>query len=380
MNWKRNRARLLVVFGTRPEAIKLAPVIEEARVHKRIDVLVCVTAQHRQMLDQVLTLFEIKPDIDLNLMRDSQSLAELMATTLTAMRTTLQQLKPDLVIVQGDTTTTFATSLAAFYEGLDVAHVEAGLRTGNLAAPWPEELNRVVTSLLARVHFAPTPWARRNLVREGIPKARIFVTGNTVIDALLESDQRLRSDSSLRSQVETMFSFLDPEKRLLLVTAHRRESFGVGLDGVCRALADLLERNEDIEVVFPVHLNPNVQKPVREILGSQTRVHLMDPVEYLPLIYVLKRCYFVLTDSGGIQEEAPTFGKPVLVLRDITDRPEGMRAGTARLVGTDRAKIVREAERLLHDTRHYSRMSRAHNPFGDGKASRRIVKIIRKLI
>jgi UDP-N-acetylglucosamine 2-epimerase (non-hydrolysing) len=375
---RKHRERLLVVFGTRPEAIKLAPLIEELRTEKRFEVVVCVTAQHRQMLDQVLTLFDIKPDIDLDLMREDQSLPQLTAATLTAVRDTFKVVKPGRVIVQGDTTTTFATSLASFYEHIDVAHVEAGLRTGNPSAPWPEEMNRICTTVLSTLHFAPTPLARKNLLRAGVPKDRVFITGNTVVDALLATDKKLRSDRGLQDMVDEMFSFLDPGKRLLLVTGHRRESFGVGLAAICQALVELVERNDDVEVVFPVHLNPNVQKPVREILGDRRRIHLMDPVEYLPLVSLLKRAYLVLTDSGGIQEEAPTFGKPVLVLRDITERSEGVKGGTARLVGTDQNRIVRETEQLLHDPRQYARMSRAGNPFGDGKASRRIVKILKK--
>jgi UDP-N-acetylglucosamine 2-epimerase (non-hydrolysing) len=373
----KDRARILVVFGTRPEAIKLAPLIGELRKLKRCEVMICVTAQHRQMLDQVLTLFEIEPDVDLDLMREDQSLAQLTAETLTSMRSTLQELEPAMVIVQGDTTTTFATSLAAFYERIPVAHVEAGLRTGNFAAPWPEEMNRVVTTLLSEIHFAPTPLARKNLLRDGVPKDRVFVTGNTVVDALLAIEEKLSSGGSLRVETEAMFSFLDPLKRLLLVTGHRRESFGSGLESVCRALVDVVERNEDVEIVYPVHLNPNVQKPVNEILGDHKNIHLMDPVEYVALVYLLKRSYFVLTDSGGIQEEAPTFGKPVLVLREATERPEAVKAGTAKLVGTDRSRIVREAEKLLRDPDHYGRMSRAGNPFGDGKASGRIAKILK---
>ena len=376
MKRERERTRVLVVFGTRPEAIKLAPVIGELKKLKRCEVVVCVTAQHRQMLDQVLTLFEIEPDVDLDLMRDNQSLTELTAETLNKIRSTIQELDPAIVVVQGDTTTTFATSLASFYERIPVAHVEAGLRTGDFSAPWPEEMNRVVTTLLSDLHFAPTPLARKNLLRAGVAKHRIFLTGNTVVDALLDIDRKLSSAGTLRHEAEAIFSFLDPLKRLLLVTGHRRESFGGGLESICHALVDVVERNEDVEIVYPVHLNPNVQKPVNDILGSRQNIHLMEPLDYLPFVYLLKRCYFVLTDSGGIQEEAPTFGKPVLVLRETTERAEAVKAGTARLVGTDRSRIVRESEKLLRNPDHHARMSRAGNPFGDGKASARIAKIL----
>jgi UDP-N-acetylglucosamine 2-epimerase (non-hydrolysing) len=372
----RKRPRVIVVFGTRPEAIKLAPVVHELRRRKEVETVVCVTGQHRQMLDQVLTVFQITPDVDLNLMQPNQDLTSLTASTLVALREVFAERSPAYVVVQGDTTTTFAASLAAFYQRVPVAHVEAGLRTGNMLSPWPEEMNRVVTTRLTSIHFPPTKTSKENLRREGIPAKRIHVTGNTVVDALLQISGHLDRDPALERKAAAQFSFLSDDKELLLVTGHRRESFGGGLDSICHALVDITSRNKHVEVVYPVHLNPNVRDAAGRILRGVERIHMIEPVDYLPLVYLLRRCRFVLTDSGGIQEEAPALGKPVLVLRNNTERPEGISAGTARLVGTDRRKILGEAERLLSDARHYKKMSRAHNPYGDGNASKRIADVL----
>ena len=365
--------RVLSVFGTRPEAIKMAPVVEALKKSRGIDSAVCVTAQHRAMLDQVLTLFGIRPDYDLDIMRKNQDLAHITGAVLTGMLDVLDDFKPDRVLVHGDTTTTFAAALAAFYRRVPVAHVEAGLRTGDVYRPYPEEMNRKLTDAIADLYFAPTRTARANLVREGVAAKRIVVTGNTVIDALLMTVGRLNKDAALRRTLEKRFRFLDPGKRLILVTGHRRENFGKGFDRIAKALATLARR-DDIEIVYPVHLNPNVGGPIRRVLGTKSGVHLLDPLDYLPFVYLMDRAHLVITDSGGIQEEAPSLGKPVLVMREVTERPEAVEAGTVRLVGTDPKRIVAETERLLDDARAYGRMSRAHNPYGDGKASGRIVK------
>ena len=367
--------KLLLVFGTRPEAIKMAPVVWALRRVPGVVVRVCVTAQHRQMLDQVLQLFDIKPDQDLDLMKPGQDLTDITSNVLLAMRDALRSDRPDLVLVHGDTTTTFAASLAAYYERIPVGHVEAGLRTGDPYSPWPEEMNRRLAGAIAAFHFAPTAAARENLLREGVDPRHIFVTGNTVIDALLEISGKLERDSALASAFDNKFSFLNQEKRLVLVTGHRRENFGQGFEQVCLALRDIAQ-HEGVEVLYPVHLNPNVQQPVRAMLGGITGVHLIEPQDYLPFVYLMKRAHVVLTDSGGIQEEAPSLGKPVLVMRDTTERPEAVSAGTVKLVGTDRAKIVAETFALLDDTTSYARMSRATNPYGDGLASSRIAEII----
>lgn len=366
--------RVLVVFGTRPEAIKLAPVVKVLRKAGTFEVRVCVTAQHRQMLDQVLALFAITPDVDLDLMQPGQDLTDLTARVLVGMRGVLRDWRPDLLLVQGDTTTTFAASLAAHYEKIAVGHVEAGLRTGNLYAPWPEEMNRRLTTVLAALHFSPTPWARDNLLREGVAAEVVHVTGNTVIDALLDVVARLAADDTLRAGLERQFGFLQPGRKLVLVTGHRRESFGPGFEQICQALRALGER-EDVEIVYPVHLNPNVREPVRRILGACPNTHLIEPLEYLPFVYLMSRAYLIVTDSGGIQEEAPSLGKPVLVMRETTERPEAVAAGTAKLVGTDRERIVGEAARLLEDAAAYRAMAQVHNPYGDGQAAKRIARI-----
>lgn len=367
--------KVLLVFGTRPEAIKMAPVVKALQQQHGIKVTVCVTAQHRQMLDQVLQLFQIVPDYDLNLMRSGQDLTDISSNVLLGMRSVLRECRPDVVLVHGDTTTTMAASLAAYYEKIAIGHVEAGLRTGNIYSPWPEEMNRRLTGAMASFHFAPTETAAKNLLREGIPEAMIHITGNTVIDALLDVIHRIRSDQTQQTAFREQFKFLDPSKRLILVTGHRRENFGSGFENICGALRKLSER-DDIEIVYPVHLNPNVQEPVKRILGTNPRVHLIEPLDYLPFVYLMDRSFLILTDSGGIQEEAPSLGKPVLVMRDTTERPEAVDAGTVKLVGTEYEQIVCETQRLLDDPIEYHRMTKAHNPYGDGCAAPRIAKIL----
>lgn len=366
---------MLVVFGTRPEAIKMAPVVRELQAQAVFEVRVCVTAQHREMLDQVLELFEIAPDYDLDLMRAGQTLTDITVAVLQGLEPILQRYRPELVLVHGDTTTTFATSLAAFYQQIAVVHVEAGLRTGNLYSPWPEEANRKLTGALAQFHFSPTEQAQGNLLQEGVDPERIFVTGNTVIDALLHVRTKIATDKALQQQLECKFDFIDANKRLLLVTGHRRESFGDGFEQICQALLELSQR-EDLQIVYPVHLNPHVQEPVKRILNDAAAIHLIDPQDYLPFVYLMQRADLLLTDSGGIQEEAPSLGKPVLVMRDTTERPEALDAGTVRLVGTSREQIVQQVHRLLDDGACYRAMSVAHNPYGDGLASQRIARIL----
>ncbi|EXJ15010.1 non-hydrolyzing UDP-N-acetylglucosamine 2-epimerase [Imhoffiella purpurea] len=364
--------KTLTVFGTRPEAIKMAPVVQALAAAPEVESQVCVTAQHRQMLDQVLSLFGITPEFDLDLMQPGQDLTDITSRVLAGLRNILRETRPQLVLVHGDTTTTFAASLAAFYERIPVGHVEAGLRTGNIYAPWPEEMNRRLTGSIAEWHFAPTERARQNLLREAVRPERIIVTGNTVIDALLDVVRRLREDDGLSAEIERDFDFLDSSRRMILVTGHRRENFGEGFERICQALAVLAER-EDVQIVYPVHLNPNVQDPVRRLLGGKGNVHLIEPLDYLPFVALMDRASFLITDSGGVQEEAPSLGKPVLVMRETTERPEAVEAGTVRLVGTDETAIVREASRLLDDPAAYERMSQAHNPYGDGQAAARIL-------
>lgn len=371
----RARTRVMAAFGTRPEAIKMAPVVAALRANPDIDVLVAVTAQHRQMLDQVLELFGIEPDEDLDLMQPGQALPELFGRILVGMTGVLERHRPDLVLVHGDTSTTFGAALAAFYAKAAVGHVEAGLRTGDLQAPWPEEANRRLTAPLTTLHFAPTERSARNLLDEGMPPASVHVTGNTVIDALLAVVAKIEGSAALRESLAARFPFLDPSRRLVLVTGHRRENFGGGFEQICQALADLADRG-DVQVVYPVHLNPNVQEPVKRILAGKEGVVLVEPLDYLPFVYLMSRAHLILTDSGGVQEEAPSLGKPVLVMRDTTERPEAVEAGTVRLVGTDRARIVAEASRLLDDAEAYQAMSRAHNPYGDGTAAARIAAIV----
>lgn len=367
--------KVLSVFGTRPEAIKMAPVVKALASRKNIICKVCVTAQHRQMLDQVLTLFDVVPDFDLDLMRPGQDLTDISSNVLLGLRRVFNEWRPDFVLVHGDTTTTFAASLAAYYEKIPVGHVEAGLRTGDIYSPWPEEMNRRITGVIAQVHFAPTAGAKANLLREGVGEESILITGNTVIDALLGIVHRLRTEADLKSNLEKKFHFINSSKRLILVTGHRRENFGSGFENICTAIRRISER-DDVEIVYPVHLNPNVQEPVNRLLGSKTNIHLIEPLDYLPFVYLMDRAYILLTDSGGVQEEAPALGKPVLVMRETTERPEAVTAGTVRLVGTDQDVIVRETQRLLNDLDEYERMSRSHNPYGDGTAANRIVNFL----
>jgi UDP-N-acetylglucosamine 2-epimerase (non-hydrolysing) len=369
--------RILNVFGTRPEAIKMAPVIHALEAAPDMDCRVCVSAQHREMLDQALALFDISPDHDLNIMRANQDLAHITQAVLIGMMAVLEDEKPDRILVHGDTTTTFAAALAGFYKKIPVGHVEAGLRTGDRYAPYPEEINRKLTDGLCDLHFAPTQSAADNLRREDIDPKGISITGNTVVDALLLVARKLRNDESLNNSVAAAFPFLSADKQMVLVTGHRRENFGSGFERICQALAQLADR-DDVEIVYPVHLNPNVQDPVHRLLGNRPNVHLLAPQEYLPFVYLMNRCHLVITDSGGIQEEAPSLGKPVLVMRDVTERPEAVEAGTVKLVGTDTETIVAEAQLLLDDADAHVAMSRAHNPYGDGQAAARIVEEIRR--
>jgi UDP-N-acetylglucosamine 2-epimerase (non-hydrolysing) len=363
--------RILSVFGTRPEAVKMAPVVQELNRTPGVESLVCVTAQHREMLDQVLVLFDIQPDVDLDLMRADQSLAELSVSIFRDLDPVLSDLKPDWVLVQGDTTTVAITSLLAYYHRIRVGHIEAGLRTHNKWQPFPEEINRRVAGVAADLHFAPTEWARQNLLREGVPDSTIVLTGNPVIDALLVVSKQPQPASV--AHIIRQSGISEGGQRLVLVTAHRRENFGQPLENICAALKELAERG-DVEIIYPVHLNPNVQEPVKRLLGNVPHVTLLPPLDYLPMVHLIKQSVLVLTDSGGIQEEAPTFGIPVLVLREVTERPEGVKAGVLKLVGTDSSLIVSTANRLLDNQGAYAKMAKAVNPFGDGKAAVRIVK------
>jgi UDP-N-acetylglucosamine 2-epimerase (hydrolysing) len=365
--------KVLTVFGTRPEAIKLAPVIHALQCSSKFECGVCVTGQHREMLDQVLQLFSIRPDFDLAVMRPGQSLSSITADVLTGLGPVLDKLHPDVVLVHGDTTTTLAATMAAFYRRLPVGHVESGLRTGNLLSPWPEEMNRRLTDSLASWFFAPTEEAKQNLLAERVNPARIVVTGNTVIDALQRVVRILDHDERMRREVAACYPYLDPHKKLILVTGHRRENFGEKFKSFCTALRTLARARSEVQIVYPVHLNPQVQEPVHGILRGIDNVFLLAPQEYLPFVFLMSRSHFIITDSGGIQEEAPALGKPVLVTRDTTERPEAIAAGTAKLVGTDADSIVAAAEQLLDDPIAYAAMAHAHNPYGDGKASARIV-------
>jgi UDP-N-acetylglucosamine 2-epimerase (non-hydrolysing) len=370
--------KIISVFGTRPEAIKMAPVIKTLRQEPRIESLVCVTGQHREMLDQVLTLFDIIPDFDLNIMKPGQDLFDVTCNVLQGLKSILSTEKPDIILVHGDTTTTMATSLAAFYSHVKVGHVEAGLRTFNKWAPFPEEINRKTTTAITDFNFAPTKTAGANLLREGVDEKSIFITGNTVIDALLDIVKILSSNQKIAAELEEQFSFLDSKKKLILVTGHRRENIGEGFENICKALSQISYENNDIEILYPVHLNPNVQEPVKRMLGVAplNNIYLIEPVDYLPFVYLMKRSYLIITDSGGVQEEAPSLGKPVLVMRNTTERPEALEAGTVKLVGTDTKKILLETNKLLNDIEYYQDMSMAHNPYGDGKAAERIVNVL----
>ncbi len=364
--------KVLTVFGTRPEAIKMAPLALQLAKDDRFEARVCVTAQHREMLDQVLSLFDLTPDYDLNLMKPGQDLADVTCGILQGMKGVFADFTPDIVLVHGDTATTFGASLAAYYHQVPVGHVEAGLRTGNLYSPWPEEANRKLTGTLTAIHFAPTDTSRGNLLEEGVDPASVHVTGNTVVDALLEVVNKLETDQALANELAGRFPFLEDDKRLVLVTGHRRESFGGGFERICQALAETAKAHPDAQILYPVHLNPNVREPVNRLLAEIDNVHLIEPQDYLPFVYLMNRAHIILTDSGGIQEEAPSLGKPVLVMRDTTERPEAVAAGTVKLVGTDVATITGELTRLLTDQAAYDAMSFAHNPYGDGTACQRI--------
>lgn len=361
--------RVLTVFGTRPEAIKMAPVVLALGADERFESRVCVTGQHREMLDSILDVFSIRPDYDLNIIRPNQTLFDVSASILTGMKSVLEESRPDIALVHGDTLTTFTAALAAFYARVPVGHVEAGLRTGDLSRPWPEEANRKLTGVLANIHFAPTESSRDNLLREGVDPRRIHVTGNTVIDALMAARK-------LRDKASKTDALGPSDRRMILVTGHRRESFGAGFEDICDALARIATRQPDVDIVYPVHLNPNVREPVHRLLGNLPNVTLLEPLEYLEFIGYMERSYLILTDSGGIQEEAPSLGKPVLVMRETTERPEAVTAGTVLLVGTNPDMIVAETERLLTDETHYRRMSEAHNPYGDGLAVDRILNVL----
>lgn len=367
--------KILIVFGTRPEAIKMAPVVNAFKRSPCVDVRVCVTGQHREMLDQVLGLFDIKPDYDLNIMKPGQDLTDVTTAILQGMKPVFDDFRPDRVLVHGDTATSFAATQAAYYHQIAVGHVEAGLRTGNLYSPWPEEGMRRLTGGIADQHYTPTVGSLKNLVLENISPETIFVTGNSVIDALLEVSKKIDTDTELTQELSGRFPFLKSNKKLILVTGHRRENHGDGFERICRALQLLAQRN-DVQIVYPVHLNPNVQEPVKRTLKGLDNVHLIEPQDYLPFVYLMKRSYLILTDSGGIQEEAPSLGKPVLCMRDTTERPAAVKAGTVRLVGTCEHTIVRETTRLLDDELAYQVMSHASNPYGDGKSSQRILNAV----
>jgi len=375
--------KVLIVFGTRPEAIKMAPLVLAFQEHSsEIESKVCVTAQHREMLDQVLDIFDITPDYDLNIMKPGQDLYDVTSNILLGMKKVLEEYNPDVVFVHGDTTTTIATAMSAFYQKIPVAHVEAGLRTGDIYSPWPEEANRKLTSQITNYHFTPTQTSKENLLKENVSEEGIYVTGNTVIDALYWVLNKIEKNTNLKStlseRIRSDFPAFDNEERLVLITGHRRENFGQGFLDMCSAIKTLAETHSDVNFVYPVHLNPNVQKPVLELLSDITNVYLIAPLDYEPFVYLMSKSYLILTDSGGIQEEAPSLGKPVLVMRDTTERPEALEAGTVKLVGTDPAVIVNEVNNLLKDTLIYERMSQAHNPYGDGKACQKIVKIIKE--
>lgn len=368
--------KILTVFGTRPEAIKMAPLVKALEADPRFDAKVCVTAQHREMLDQVLEIFDIQPDFDLDLMKPGQTLPELTSSILLGMSSVYERFKPDVVLVHGDTATTFATALSAYYQQIPVGHVEAGLRTGNIYSPWPEEANRKLTGAITKYHFAPTETSQQNLLNETIPQDDIFVTGNTVIDALFLANEIIETNQELKTKFESQFDFLSEEKKLILVTGHRRESFGGGFERICESIRQIATNNPDVQVLYPVHLNPNVQEPVKRLLSDLDNVFLIEPQQYLPFVYLMNEAEIILTDSGGIQEEAPSLGKPVLVMRDTTERPEAVEAGTVKLVGTDVELITSQVKMLLLDAEAYKTMSRAYNPYGDGKACQRICDLL----
>jgi UDP-N-acetylglucosamine 2-epimerase (non-hydrolysing) len=373
--------KILIVFGTRPEAIKMAPLVKEFEKNSDFfETRVCVTAQHREMLDQVLDIFEIEPFYDLNIMKENQDLYDVTINVLNGVKEVLNQFQADIVLVHGDTTTTFATSLAAFYKRIKVGHVEAGLRTWNIYSPWPEEANRELTGVLTTYHFTPTLNSKENLLKEHKKEEDILVTGNTVTDALKVAVNKIEKDKKLKKDIEDFFKSLDIDfnKKIILVTGHRRENFGQGFINICDSLREVASKYPEVEIVYPVHLNPNVREPVFNILKNLDNIKLIDPLDYLEFVYIMNKSYLILTDSGGIQEEAPSLGKPVLVMRDTTERPEAVEAGTVKLVGTNKEKIIKEIEKLLKDRKEYEKMSKAHNPYGDGKATERIVNFLRE--
>lgn len=370
--------KVLLVFGTRPEAIKMAPLaIKLKSLSNDFDTKVCVTAQHREMLDQVLNLFELKPDFDLNLMRSNQTLADVTSGVLKGLESIFESWTPDIVLVHGDTATTFATSLAAYYHKIEVGHVEAGLRTGNIYSPWPEEANRKLTGILTTYHFAPTQNSFDNLIKENIDPSSITITGNTVIDALLTVRDKILNDSELAAKFKHKFNMIDDTKKLILVTGHRRENFGQGFRDICSALVNIAKKYPDVQIVYPVHLNPNVQKPVNELLFGIENIKLIEPQDYLPFVYLMNQSYLILTDSGGIQEEAPSLGKPVLVMRDTTERPEAVEAGTVKLVGTNPKNIEDTVIELIENSELYNKMKKSHNPYGDGTACDQIINFLK---
>lgn len=369
--------KILTVFGTRPEAIKMAPLVLELSKDPEVESRVCVTAQHREMLDSVLEIFSIVPDYDLDIMSPNQDLFSITQKILAGLKKVYQDFKPDYVLVHGDTTTTLSASLAAFYQQIPVGHVEAGLRTGDMNSPWPEEGNRKLTGALSTLHFAPTEFAKNNLLKENINKASIKITGNTVIDALILTKNKIKADQSLSNSEARKHCYLRDKAKLILITGHRRENFGQGFENICKAINQLAKQFPEIDFVYPVHLNPNVQEPVNRLLANLKNVYLIAPQDYLPFIYLLNKAYIILTDSGGIQEEAPSLGKPVLVMRDTTERPEAVEAGTVKLVGTNTQTIVENTVSLLTNKSEYEKMSTAHNPYGDGKASQRIIQFLK---
>lgn len=370
------KKRILTVFGTRPEAIKMAPLVHALASDERFQAKICVTAQHREMLDQVLELFEISPDFDLNLMKPGQDLTDITCGILQGIKPIFEEFKPDYVLVHGDTATTLSTTLAAYYQQIKVGHVEAGLRTDNIYSPWPEEGNRKLTGAIADLHFAPTEISKQNLLNENVDPEKIIITGNTVIDALLVVIDKLESNHEIKSSLEKQFSYLDANKRLVLITGHRRESFGGGFERICESISLMAKAFPNVEFVYPMHLNPNVREPVNRLLATLDNVFLIEPLDYLPFVYLMNRSYVLLTDSGGIQEEAPSLGKPVLVMRDTTERPEAVDAGTVKLVGTNVETIVNELSELLSNENSYKAMSFAHNPYGDGNACSRIINAL----
>lgn len=370
--------KTLTVFGTRPEAIKLAPLINQLK-RSSIDNKICTTGQHQEMLSPVLNLFNIVPDFNLGVMSANQSLSQLTAKIISNLEPVLQSLQPNLILVHGDTTTTLAASLSAYYFRIPVAHLEAGLRTGNIYSPWPEEVNRKLATVLSDIHFAPTEMSRNNLLKEGVPSEKIYITGNTVVDSLLEIDRRIKNDPKLCTTLAREFSFLKSNRQSILITGHRRENFGAGFKQICQAIRQIAIDFPEIDLVYPVHLNPNVQRPVHEILHELPNVFLINPLGYVSFIYLMQRSTLILTDSGGIQEEAPSLGKPVLLMRETTERPEAVNAGTVRLVGADTDMIVSSVKELLTDQRLYFKMSHVQNPYGDGKASKRIIQTLSKI-